>query len=76
MAVHLEELIEKRNAGRRPGEPRLTWEQVAEDIHTSASLISRHKSGEHRMNYETALRYARYFGVKLAEVDDRFFDAA
>lgn len=75
MAVHLRELIEARNEALRPGEPPMTQRRLAEETGTDEGLVSKHISGEHLMLYETAVRYARFLGVRPSDIDDRFSDA-
>jgi|GEM_PF-3824251 len=74
--VSLALLIEKYNAHLAAGERPLTQARLAQSMYTSESLVSRHISGAVAMKYETALRYAQFFGVRVAEVDSRFSDAS
>lgn len=74
--VSLSRLITQYNARLAPGEEVLTQARLAREVRTSESLVSRHVSGQVEMKYETAVRYAEFFGVRVAQVDTRFSDAA
>ncbi len=74
MAVHLKALIGAHNACLQPGEATLSYRRLATELGTTAQVISNHANGRALMNYASAARYARYFGVRVSEVDDRFSD--
>ena len=70
--VHLRTLIDGYNATHE-GEP-LTQRSLADAVGTSEAQVSRHIGGVTEMGIETARRYAEFFGVRVAQVDDRFAD--
>jgi hypothetical protein len=75
MSSRLRDLISTHNERRAPDTPSLTYRALAEELGTNAALISRHVNDQVRMTYESAQRYAAFFGVRVCAVDDRFSDA-
>ncbi len=76
--VHIKTLIAEENKRRRRAEPELppiSYRTLARAVGTSPSHVCRHANEQLRPRYESAQRYARFFGVRVAEVDDRFSDA-
>lgn len=73
--VHLAALIARHNERLEPGREALDQKRLAEAIGTSEAQVSRHINGANLMTFETACRYAGFFEVRVAEVDDRFSDA-
>lgn len=74
--VFLRELIAEYNEHLAAGAPKLNQDGLGEATGIGAGLVSKHISGAHLMLYETALRYAQFFGKRPADVDDRFSEAS
>jgi plasmid maintenance system antidote protein VapI len=73
--VHLAEQIAKYNDRLPLGESQLDQQTLAGAVGTSPAQVSRHINGATLMTFETALRYAAFFGVRVCEIDDRFSEA-